>query len=176
MTNIIFLDIDGVLNDGNYIEKCYERHHQPMSMDFVPFNPRSLDNLRKIYDSILDNDNEPLVVLSSTWRLNEQAHYIVNARLAEYGIYVKETTPYINQHRGTEIIKWLEDHNHLDSPFVILDDDSFDIKCFEELKPHFVHTSFKRGLISWKAKQACDILLNKGGLNETRDRIKSGIY
>ena len=167
MTNIIFLDIDGVLNDGDYIEKCYERHQQPMSMDFVPFNPRSLDNLRKIYDSILDNDNETL---------DEQAHYIVNARLAEYGIYVKETTPYINQHRGTEIIKWLEDHNHLDSPFVILDDDSFDIKCFEELKPHFVHTSFKRGLIGWKAKQACDILYNKGGLNETRDRIKSGIY
>ena len=93
MTNIIFLDIDGVLNDGDYIEKCYKRHHKPMSMDFVPFNPRSLDNLRKIYDSILDNDNEPLIVLSSSWRLNEQAHYIVNARLAEYGIYIKETTP-----------------------------------------------------------------------------------
>lgn len=32
MTNIIFLDIDGVLNDGDYIEKCYERHHKPMKL------------------------------------------------------------------------------------------------------------------------------------------------
>ncbi len=168
MTNIIFLDIDGVLNNGDYIEECYERHHQPMSMDFVPFNPRSLNNLRIIYDSILDNGNEPLIVLSSSWRLNKEAHYIVNARLAEYGMYVEETTPYIHQNRGFEIITWLTDHNHLDSPFVILDDDSFDILTYKELKPHFVHTRFAKGLIGWRTKQACNILKTIGGLNETK--------
>lgn len=176
MTNIIFLDVDGVLNDEDYIEECYEKHHTPMHMDFVPFDPKCLKNLRRIYDSILDNDDEPLIVLSSSWRLNEQSHYVLNARLAEYGMYVKETTPYIHQNRGVEILNWLENHNHLDTPFVILDDDSFDIENQAELKPHFVHTSFKHGLIEWRAKQACDILTREGGLNETRNRIESGIY
>lgn len=173
MTNIIFLDIDGVLNDEEYIEKCYQRHHQPMCMDFVPFNPRSLSNLRKIYDSILDNSNEPLIVLSSTWRLNKEATYIVNARLAEYGMRVKETTPYLHQDRGVEIITWLEQNNHLDSPFVILDDDSFDIVNKKELISHFVNTTFKKGLIGWKAKVACKILEKEGSLNETRNKLKS---
>ena len=55
MTNIIFLDIDGVLNDGDYIEKCYERHHKPMSMDFVPFKLLGLNNLRSLnYLNFLD--------------------------------------------------------------------------------------------------------------------------
>ncbi len=176
MTNIIFLDIDGVLNDMDYIEECYKKHHQPMSMDFVPFDPKCLKNLRLIYDWILDNNNEPLVVLSSSWRLNERSHYIVNARLAEYGIYVQETTPYINQERGKEILDWLEKHDHLDSPFVILDDDAFDIEIHKELKKHFVRTTFQHGLIEWKAKQAINILGREGGLNETRDRFATGIY
>lgn len=175
MTNIIFLDIDGVLNDEEYIIKCYERHHKPMHMDFVPFNPRSLNNLRRIYDSILENNNEPLIVLSSSWRLNEEAHYIVNARLAEYGMYVKETTPYINQKRGEEIIDWLEKHNHLDSPFIILDDDTFDILCFDELKPHMINTKFMKGLVGWKTQQAIEILKKGESLNETRNKLKSEI-
>lgn len=170
MKNIIFLDIDGVLNDEDYIEKCYERHHISMHMDFVPFNPRSLSNLRKIWDSILDNDNEPLIVLSSSWRLNENSTYIVQARLAEYGMSTNDVTPYIHQERGKEIINWLETNNYIDSPFVILDDDKFDIECFKELKPHFINTSFKRGLVGWKTKQACNVLKKEGGLNETRNR------
>lgn len=176
MTNIIFLDIDGVLNDEDYIEKCYERHHTPMHMDFVPFNPRSLSNLRRIWDSILDNGNEPLIVLSSSWRLGEDSTYIIKARLAEYGMWLKDITPYINQERGIEIITWLKKNNHLDSPFVILDDDAFDIITNEELVPHFVRTQFKKGLIGWKTKKACDILYNEGGLNETRNRLKSETY
>lgn len=175
MTNIIFLDIDGVLNDEEYIEKCYKRHHQPMHMENVPFNPRSLNNLRRIWQSILDNNNEPMIILSSTWRLGDIPKAIVESRLAEYGMYFKDVTPYINQERGKEIIKWLETNKHMDSPFIILDDDSYDILCFEELKPHFINTRFKKGLIGWKTKQAIEILKKGESLNETRNKLKSEI-
>lgn len=176
MTNIIFLDVDGVLNDEGYIDKCYEKHHMPMSMNFVPFNPRSLKNLRKIYESILDNSNDPLIILSSSWRLSEIDRTIVEARLAEYGMRILGVTPYIHSERGIEIINWLEKNNHLDSPFVILDDDKFDIVCQPELVPHFVNTTFKRGLIGQKAIKAIQILNKIGGLNETRNKLKSEIY
>ena len=166
MINIIFLDIDGVLNDGDYIEKCYEMHHQPMFMENVPFNPRSLKNLRLIWQSILDNGDEPMIVLSSTWRMGDIPKAIVESRLAEYGMYFKDVTPYINQNRGLEIINWLETNNYLYNPFVILDDDIFDIKDKPKLISHLVQTSFKRGLLGFKAKQAIKILNKKKGLNE----------
>lgn len=170
MNNIIFLDVDGVLNDQGYIEKCYNKHHTPMSMHFVPFNPRSLQNLRKIYESILDNNNEPLIILSSSWRLNEIDTEIVKARLAEYGMRIKGITPNLYSQRGTEIVNWLEKNNHLNTPFVILDDDSFDIVVIPELIPHFVKTSFNKGLVGQKANKAIKILNMEGGLNETRNK------
>lgn len=176
MTNIIFLDVDGVLNDEGYINKCYEKHHTPMSMNFVPFNPRSLKNLREIYESILDNGNDPLIILSSSWRLSEIDRTIVEARLAEYGMRIFGVTPYINSNRGIEIINWLEKNNHLDSPFVILDDDKFDIINKLELISHFVNTTFKRGLVRHKALEAINILKNEGGLNETRHKLKQGVF
>ena len=173
MTSIIFLDIDGVLNDEGYIIRCWNKHHTAMHMECAPFNPRSLQNLRKIYESILDNNNSPLIVLSSTWRLGEIPKAIVNARLAEYGMSVNEITPYINSERGVEILDWLEKNNHLDSPFVILDDDKFDIVCKQELVPHFVNTTYKRGLTGQKANKAIKILNEEGGLNEIRNKLKS---
>ena len=176
MQNIIFLDVDGVLNNENYIDKCYERHHQSMSMDFVPFDPKCLSNLRRLYDYILDKGDEPLIVLSSTWRLGDKSFYIVNTRLAEYGIYIEHYTPYIHSERGIEIIQWLTDNNHLTSPFVILDDDSFDIICHPELKNHLVHTKFKNGFVGWKLRQEIDILEKGECLNEARNNIKSEIY
>lgn len=171
MTNIIFLDVDGVLNDLDYVEKCYQKHHQPMSMDYMPFNPRSLTNFRKIYDSILDNDNEPLVVLSSTWRLSKSSTYVLNARLAEYGIYIKETTPSIHQERGKEIIEWLETNNHLNSPFVILDDENFDIICEERLARHLVKTTTQRGLLGIHVNKAIRVLQNEGSLNDAKIKL-----
>ena len=34
----IFLDVDGVLNDENYIVKCYEKHHKAMHMNHLILN------------------------------------------------------------------------------------------------------------------------------------------
>jgi len=67
MTNIIFLDIDVVLNDEGYIIRSWNKYHTPMHMKCAPFNSKSLQNLRKIYESILDNNNNhlysPFVIL-----------------------------------------------------------------------------------------------------------------
>ena len=48
----IFLDIDGVLNDETYIIECYKKHNKPMHMNHVPFNPKSLNVLMELCQSI----------------------------------------------------------------------------------------------------------------------------
>ena len=46
---IIFLDVDGVLNNASYTKKCYRKNgHKPMSMYCVPFDPYNLKNLAKL--------------------------------------------------------------------------------------------------------------------------------
>ncbi len=132
MIYYIFLDIDGVLNDEVYIEKCYDMNGgYPMSMSYVPFDPKALSNLMNLVQKIrLVSDGEPRIVLSSTWRLHETDTEIVKARIAEYGLRLFDKTPYIHSERGLEIKSFLSKQNldENDYKFVILDDDKFDIE------------------------------------------------
>lgn len=132
MIYYIFLDIDGVLNDEVYIEKCYDMNGgYPMSMNFAPFDPKALFNLMNLVQKIrLVSDGEPRIVLSSTWRLNEIDTEIVKARIAEYGLRLFDKTPHIHSERGLEIKSFLseQDLDENDYKFVILDDDKFDIE------------------------------------------------
>ena len=72
MNNIIyiFLDVDGVLNNQKYIEKCYENNgHCAMHMNHVPFDPKCLNNLMKLVRFIEQKAYDVKIILSSTWRL-----------------------------------------------------------------------------------------------------------
>lgn len=146
MNNIIyiFLDIDGVLNNENYIKECYERNgHHAMHMNHVPFDPKCLNNLMILCQEIEKLGYAVQIILSSTWRLHEIDYEIVNARLAEYGLSLKDKTPYISGNRGKEILDFLKNHNNY-IDYIILDDDAFDIL---ELHPNkLIRTSFKTGL------------------------------
>lgn len=130
MINYIFLDIDGVLNDENYLLECYEKNGgHPMHMNHVPFDPNALTNLMYLVQDIRKKGNTPKIILSSTWRLHDIDTEIVSARIAEYGLRLEGRTPYIHSNRGEEIKHFLESQDINENySFVILDDDSFDIK------------------------------------------------
>lgn len=151
----IFLDVDGVLNSENYIIKCYKKHHKPMSMNCVPFNPKCLNNLMKLVQ-IIENHFEVKLVLSSTWRLSEIDCEIVNARLAEYGLRLSGKTPYVEGERGKEIKDYLEHLRYKCYNFIILDDDIQDITPY--FPDNIVHTDFKTGLTKKCLKKALKIL------------------
>ena len=132
MTYYIFLDIDGVLNDEEYIRQCWEMNGgYPMSMNWVPFDPRALTNLMTLV-KVIREYGEPKIILSSTWRLHETDIEIVKARIAEYGLRIVDKTPYIHSKRGLEIQDFLSKQDDKDYSFVILDDDLFDIKDLYE--------------------------------------------
>ena len=154
----IFLDVDGVLNNENYIVKCYNKHHKPMSMNHVPFDPKCLNNLMILVQQIQQLDYDVNIILSSTWRLNEIDYNIVDARLAEYGLSLNGKTSYIDGIRGIEIKDFLQDKCYTN--FIILDDDIFDIQDY--FPNNLVKTDFKTGLTKHNVRQALKIIKSKG--------------
>lgn len=48
--NYIFLDVDGVLNNRKHYSKQHKKYGGHYFCQNMPFNPRSLKNLRKIID------------------------------------------------------------------------------------------------------------------------------
>lgn len=150
----IFLDVDGVLNNEDYIEECYEKNgHHAMHMNHVPFDPKCLENLMILVNKLREKYSVE-IILSSTWRLHEIDYEIVNARIAEYGLSLFDRTKYMGNIRGLEIKDYL-DNNKKCKNFLIIDDDPFDIVTY--FKDNLVLTNFKTGF----NKEALDLALSK---------------
>lgn len=151
----IFLDIDGVLNNMTYWEECYARHKVKgiMSMNCFPFDPKCLNNLMCLNQYIKASGYEPIIVLSSTWRLSEIDTAIVNSRLAEYGMRIFDSTPSLYE-RGEEIKYWLKRNTVTDKNIVlILDDNTWDIRpYFDEI--NIIETDQNYGFNEERLKEA----------------------
>lgn len=146
--NIIFLDIDGVLNGYN--------RWNTLGWDIVcKFNSERLRNwYRELTDPCGVHEKKvkllakivhrtgAKVVMSSTWRhsywkfVNGETDSIDNVKklaslLNKYNIEVIDITPKSPKgRREDEIIAWLSRHEDEVGNFVILDDENFDLECF----------------------------------------------
>ena len=123
--NIIFLDIDGVLNCQLY----YSSNAFDKSGEY-PYN--QIDKVRVGWLNELCEDVNAKVVISSTWRSEglERCREILQKCGATFDII--STTPFTKERvRGVEIKKWLEDNDELLGcnyydfyTYAIIDDDS----------------------------------------------------
>lgn len=84
----IFLDVDGVLNNKKHYKKLHNKYGGRFCCQDMPFNPRSLKNLRNIIDA-----TGAKLVLSSSWRKDEACLIVLKARLMEYGMKIHSMTP-----------------------------------------------------------------------------------
>ena len=107
--NIIFLDIDGVMNSTE------DRFSTELE------NRDYWIRLKR-----LTNETNSAIVLSSSWRIIERLTNLVKKRLKEYDIKYVDKTPYLSG-RGNEIKIWLESTNIKVDKFVIIDDEISDI-------------------------------------------------
>ena len=146
MNNIIFLDIDGVLNDMDYFRKSKDVRHNYYKC-LTGYKKLLLTHLldidlNKVYllKELINNTNSKVVVTSS-WR-NLRIYPLVEDYLINLGIPIIDTTPYIDSKRGLEIKTYLEEHEV--SNYIILDDDIFP-DFDEEILIHLIHTSFFYG-------------------------------
>lgn len=148
--NYIFLDIDGVLNYKDYLEK---REDIPLIC------PDCLERLKQIATA----GSAELVLVSSWKELPEDHPY---ARYLTETLLQKGLSLYGKTDHGSDrphgISVWLEQHPETEN-FVILDDD-FSAADYEtyHLHPHLIQTSFWEnpgGLQEKHVKKAISILL-----------------
>lgn len=117
----IFLDVDGVLNNYNHYSKQHEKYGGRFFCQNMPFNPKSLENLRDIIDKTGGQ-----IVLTSSWRKSAPCMTVLEARLCEYGMKIFDKTGDTGS-RGNDIIDWLFAHTGEGDEFIIIDDEMYDI-------------------------------------------------
>ena len=147
---VIFLDIDGVLNDNNYfmsnhdvVKKMYqERKYHSDDITFnVDLEMMNIDlNKLAILKDITDKTGAKVVITSS---IKKKKYYsYIESKLIGFGIPIIGVTEDDISNRGTGIRHYLEEHDV--SEYVILDDDIFD-DYDHELLNNLIKTSFFDG-------------------------------
>ena len=170
--NIIFLDIDGVLNNKDTFI-VQEEHFLKTGESLVEIEPIMISRLAKI---VKETDSQ--IVLSSSWRYGWDPEYEkcsshckkLISSLDEYGLRIFDKTPVIkNGLRQDEIRCWLARHADVDN-FVILDDETSFLMDF--VGTRLVKTNCipdgvilqdiadATGLMDEHVKRAIEILLN----------------
>lgn len=143
--NIIFLDVDGVLNSMAYFEQL--KKNEKEFDKFTEISDFHLQKLAEIYHAC-----NCKIVLTSTWRdfdeLNDKYSYemwqYLISSLANYNMEVIGKTPIIDNNRPLEIKTWLDEQPDKNSiSFISLDDD-FCKKDYHRYGIHkcLVHTDF----------------------------------
>lgn len=150
MKPILFLDIDGVLNNRQYFMLKSSQGH-PKGRHF---DPESISILKEILE-----ETGAEVVLSSTWRymgLDKVQRILSEAGL---GITFKGATPFIsNSPRGWEIRTWLVKNieNGWDFKNYLIIDDDGDMMLGQA--DNFVNTNFDTGLRQEHKARCIEIL------------------
>ena len=163
--NIIFLDVDGVLNSTNHLMELYKKYKKPFCGFDTPFDPNCLKNLNEL----VTQTNSKLVI-SSTWRKSTKGMKILLENLEKYELdkSIIGCTPIFNTNvtSGSEIKTYLSQFKEHQSKlnFIILDDES----DMDELLPHLIKTDENFGLTCENVKAAIK-KLNKKRIKETDD-------
>lgn len=166
---LIFLDIDGVLNSLQSTI-YYNQFPDKISME-DRLCPIATSNLKYILDKFPDCK----IIVSSTWRRGRTLE-VLNQILGQYNIpqVVIDKTPYEGpgEVRGLIIRKWMDQNPTLMqsvSDFVIIDDDS-DMAEFLSTS-HFIKTDSKVGF-TWKEVEMIEVKF--GGFNLTIEQLTPG--
>lgn len=142
---VLFLDIDGVLNNFATIHKhmiCEEK-----------IDPKCVAQLNRIIEAVPDLK----IVVSSSWRVFFSLDEITAALRAKgfVGSLLDRTKRLDVVGRGDEIKEWLNRHSDV-KKFAILDDETFDMG---EMLGFVVKTSMKTGLLAEHADELIGRLL-----------------
>ena len=122
---IIFLDVDGVLNNIHSTERC---------RGFIGIEDSKVEILKEIV-----NKTGAKIVLSSTWRYGWEKNIndcdghgtYLNYKLSYSGLKILDKTKDFvdSEDRGGEILEWVKRNNITE--YIVIDDEIF--KDFEEL-------------------------------------------
>ena len=156
INNIIFLDIDGVLNSDKYFssiedkEDTYTDQVTQLLLDIDMTKVKLLLKVARI--------SHAKIVISSTWR-RMKLYPSIKEVLINIGLPIVGETPFVEGQRGEEIRTYLADnqvHN-----FCIIDDEVF--KDYQELEDNLIKTDFYQDGLT---EEICHKIIKK--LNKER--------
>lgn len=151
---ILFLDVDGVLNNRKSMIAASEGTHPPGEVSHLTMDPVAVALLQEVV-----SDLNIELVLSSVWRMS-MIGVSKTSRVMQWAGWKGrppfiDVTDTIGSHRGTQIQRWLDSRSDLeDIEYVIVDDDS---DMLPSQMNRFVHTSNFYGLTKEKAKEIRDL-------------------
>lgn len=149
---IIFLDFDGVMDNGKYVQWLVNNNLPEKDKYGVLFDPECVKNLARI---VAETGAD--IVISSSWK--DDMSFAEILRMWEDRHLpgkVIDTTPSISRHRGDEIDQWLHDCD-CQCQYVILDDlpaEQFDANQMT----HFIQVNGYLGQTAEDATKAIEIL------------------
>jgi len=162
--NILFFDIDGILNSSNYFKSLGKGKVNGFNM----IDESKIPYLKQIIDK-----TNAKIVLSSTWRILEDSNdplckamykYLIDT-LAKYGLTIMDKTPIIEMNRPLEIKTWLDNQKDKSQINYVSLDDDFDYEDYNKygISHCLVKTSFygeNGGLQQEHVDKAINILLS----------------
>lgn len=161
--NIIFLDVDGVLNSSIFFESRERTAKEEEKNDIYKYlydliDDNAVANLQRIAEQ-----TNAEIVLSSIWRFNHYEN--IKSILKEKGLKAKiiDKTPRCKTFRGVEIYEWIReniDYLNIDSAgkfknYVIIDDDD---DMLLRQRYNFVQIDNRFGLTEKESEKAIEVL------------------
>lgn len=152
---VIFLDIDGVLNNCKTSSKTPD--------GYIGIGNTLLKRLSNIVKA-----TNARIVLSSTWKsewdknetlCTNDGKYMVN-KFRQLGLLIFDKIEDVDGSlcmRGASIMKYLKSRNDIED-WVVIDDDEFDFAKYPDIMDRFVHTDNEKGLTDENVSQAISLL------------------
>lgn len=131
---LIFLDVDGVLNNANWAKEMEETGIYVYRDGIL--NP---DSMKLLSDLVYQTGAK--IILSSSWRRCPELRQKLLETMKLYGLSILDDTPYMGSIRGEDIREWLKNHSGISS-YIILDDDD---DMLPNQKKFLVRTDFNKG-------------------------------
>ncbi len=154
--NVIFLDVDGVLNSTRKLIEVYNLTKKPHSCYNYPFDELCLENFKSL---VLETDSK--IIVTSTWRKDKEGRDRLLLELSKYGLEDRVIGYTEVLHDREEEIKrslqLLGDVN-----FIILDDDA----KFDDLFEFVVKTDNMVGLSSENKDLGIRKMLHRKSTND----------
>ena len=147
MESIVFLDIDGVINSSENIQGQHALGLPTTGAD-IKIPEVMLLRVKRILE-----ETQSYLVISSTWRKFKDHMRNLENQFGKVGVSINGTTDKTGMDRGYEILAYLRNNNLLGHPYIVIDDDSFDIEKYVPAD-NFIHTSGFIGLTDDQVERA----------------------
>lgn len=154
MESIVLLDVDGVINSTENIQTRHFEGKSTLASE-IEIPKEMLLRVKRIVE-----ETNSYLVISSTWRKFSADMENLSKQLKTVGVGVYGSTPYLGGDRGEEILSYLRNNNFMGIPYVVIDDDSFDIEKYIPAD-NFIHTSGYIGLTDEQVENAIKSLNNQ---------------